>query len=59
MKRLARLDKHPTVVAVPEVVGTTIVGIQPEIVLVAFDVEHVQVAVRVSDVCDVFLATIP
>jgi|TARA_Y100000310_G_scaffold163662_1_gene163484 hypothetical protein len=40
-------DEHPSVVRIPDVVGVTIVAVEPELVLVTLDVEHVEVAVRV------------
>lgn len=43
MRRLAT-DKHETVVTVPEVVGVTVVRVEPKLIVVTVDVEHVQIA---------------
>ncbi|MBU6415363.1 hypothetical protein KGQ34_03965 [Patescibacteria group bacterium] len=48
MKRVARTDKHPAIVVIPEVVMVAVVAVQPEVIVVAFNVEHVEVAVRVG-----------
>jgi len=42
--------KHPDIVAVVEVLGVGIVAVQPEPVVIAFDVEHLEVAIRVGSV---------
>lgn len=47
MKQVAS-DKHPAVVAVPDVVGVVIVAVEPPVVVIAFNVEHLEIAVRVS-----------
>jgi len=47
---VAGLDEHPTVVSVPDVVRVAVVAVQPQFVVVVFDIEHVQVAVRISNV---------
>lgn len=41
-------DEQPIVIAVPEVLGIAIVAVEPEVVVVVLNVEHVEVAVRVS-----------
>lgn len=46
MKKVA--TEHPHVVSVVEVLGVGIVAVEPETVLIAFDVEHVRVAVAVG-----------
>ena len=46
MKRVAA-EKHPTVVGVPDIVGVAVVGVEPPVVAVVLDVEHVQIAVGV------------
>jgi hypothetical protein len=43
-------QEHPTVTTIPEVVGLAIVRIEPMVIAVAFDVEHVRVAMRVDSV---------
>ncbi|MGA2666841.1 MAG: hypothetical protein ABSE91_01965 [Patescibacteria group bacterium] len=48
MKKVAA--ERPPVVAIPDVVGVTIVAVEPTSVLVAFDVEHLEVAVGVRQV---------
>jgi hypothetical protein len=47
MKRVARADEHPLVVGIPDIVGIAVVAVQPPLVVVGVDVEHLQVAVRV------------
>lgn len=47
MKRIAT-EEHPAVVTIPEVVRVAVVAVEPRVVRIAFDVEHVEVAVRVS-----------
>ena len=56
--RLARPDEHPLVVSVPDVVGVIVVAVQPPIIVVVVDFEHVEVAVRIGTVQDAFHATI-
>jgi len=46
MKRIAA-DEDPAVVRVPDVVGAAVVGVEPPVVAVVLDVEHVQIAVGV------------
>lgn len=59
LKRYARQNKKETVVAIVEVVRVAIVSIQPQIIVVMFDIENVEVAVRVSSVRSAFHATTP
>ncbi|MEK7501043.1 MAG: hypothetical protein AAB642_02880 [Patescibacteria group bacterium] len=47
MKRVAA-EKNPEVVAVPEVVGVAMVGVEPEVIVVVINIEHVRIAVRVG-----------
>jgi hypothetical protein len=49
MKRVAA-DEHHTVVSIPEIVGIAVVAVEPETVVIVFDVPHVEVAVRVSKI---------
>ena len=44
--------KHPDLVAVVEVLGVGIVAVQPEPVVIVFDVEDLEVAIRVGNVRD-------
>ena len=44
--------EHPPVVAIPEVVGVAVVAVQPQAVLVVFDVEDLEVAIGVRFVRD-------
>ena len=44
MKRIAK-RKHPNVIGVPEIVRVAIVAVEPGVILVAFDVEHVEIAI--------------
>ncbi|MBI2099359.1 hypothetical protein HYT45_03030 [Candidatus Uhrbacteria bacterium] len=47
MKRVAA-DEHPTIAAVPDVVGVVVVAVQPKAIVIAFHAEHLQVAVRIG-----------
>lgn len=44
----AATPKNPEVVTVPVIVRVSVIGIQPEAIVIVLDVEHVQVAVRIS-----------
>jgi len=44
--------EHPTVVAIPEVVGVTVVAVEPQVVVIAFDVEDLELAVGIRFVRD-------
>jgi hypothetical protein len=46
MKKVA--TEHPHVVSVVEVLGVSVVAVEPQAVLVVFDIEHVQVAIAVG-----------
>jgi len=46
-------DEHPAVVAIPDVVGVVIVGVEPTGIIVVFDVEHVRVAIGIRIVQDI------
>jgi hypothetical protein len=46
MKRFARQGKDKAVVSVPPVVRVTVVAVEPRAIVIAFDVEHVEIAVR-------------
>lgn len=48
MKRVAP-HEHPAVVSIPEVVRVAVVAVEPATIVVVFDVEHVEVIVRVAD----------
>src|SRR3989339_1491798 len=49
MKKSSR-DKHEAIVSIPEVARVAIVGVEPRLaVIVALHVEHVEVAIRVSN----------
>jgi hypothetical protein len=50
IKRFAR-NEHETVVTVPLVVGMTVVAVEPTLIVIAFHVEYVEVAVRVGSFC--------
>ena len=45
---VARTDKHEPIVIIPGVLRIEPIRVEPQLVVVAFDIEHVQVAVRVS-----------
>lgn len=49
-KRVARQNEHETIVAIPEVVRVIIVAVEPQVIVIVFHVEQVEVAVRVSNV---------
>ena len=49
MKRIST-DEHPLIIAVPEVVRVAVVAVEPLVIVVMLNVEHVEVAVRVSNV---------
>lgn len=57
MKRVSGKTEHPPIVAVPEVARTTVVGVEPEVIVIVFDIEHVEIAVRVGCVQDAIYAT--
>ncbi|MEK7149602.1 MAG: hypothetical protein AAB757_01340 [Patescibacteria group bacterium] len=46
MKRVARQSEHKAVVSVPPVVRVPVVAVEPRPIVIAFDVEHVEIAVR-------------
>ena len=50
--QLQLAGEHPDLVTAVEVLGVGIVAVQPEPVLIAFDVEDLEVAVRVGFVRD-------
>lgn len=58
MRRFAT-DKHEAVVSIPDVVRVAVVSVEPQPIVVVFDVEHVEVAVRVRSVQNVVHATAP
>ena len=49
IKRVAGKDEHPPIVGIPDVVGIAIVAVEPKLGVIAFHVEHVQVAIRVAN----------
>ena len=49
MKRFAKTE-NKTVVSIPEIVRMTIVAIEPQIIVIVFNVEDVEVAIGVSNV---------
>ena len=50
MNRVARGGKHPAIVSVPEIVGVAVIAVQPPLIIVVVDFEHLQVAVRIGTV---------
>jgi len=50
MKRFARANEDETVVVIPEVVRVTVVAVQPQIIVIVFHLENVEVTVRVRNV---------
>ena len=49
MKRFAKTE-NKTVVGIPEIVRIAIVAIEPQIIVIVFNVEDVEVAIRVGNV---------
>jgi hypothetical protein len=49
MKRVARADEDEAVVAIPDVVRLAIRIVEPQAIVIVFDVEHVEPVVRVAD----------
>jgi len=49
MKRFAKTENE-TVVSIPEIVRIAIVTIEPQTIVIVFNVEDVEVAIRVSNV---------
>ena len=49
MKRFAKTE-NKTVVGIPEIVRIAIVAIEPQTIVIVFNVEDVEVAIRVSNV---------
>ena len=47
MKRVAA-EEDPDVVGIPPVVGMAVVRVQPEVVVIALDVEHVEITIRIG-----------
>ncbi len=50
MKRFARANEDETVVAVPEIVRVAVVAIQPQVIVIVFHFENVEVTIRVRNV---------
>jgi hypothetical protein len=48
VRRVAGQHEHEAIVGVPEVVGVAVVPVQPQLVVVMFDVEDVAVAVTIG-----------
>ncbi len=49
MKRVApRPDENPDIVGIPQVVGIVIVRVEPQIVAIAVEVEHVGIAICIG-----------
>ena len=49
MKRFAKTE-NKTVVGIPEIVRIAVVTIEPQTIIIVFNVEDVEVAIRVSNV---------
>ena len=49
MKRFAKTE-NKTVVGIPEIVRIAIVAIEPQTIVIVFNVEDVEVAIRISNV---------
>ena len=48
-KRVAGTNEHPAIAGIPDVVGVVVVAVEPQTIIIVFDVEHVEVAVRVAN----------
>ncbi|HAJ44491.1 hypothetical protein A3K33_03145 [Candidatus Azambacteria bacterium RIFOXYC1_FULL_41_20] len=57
MKQFARTDKNEAVVVIPEIVRVTVVAVQPQIIVIMFNLENVEVAIRVGNIQSVTYAT--
>lgn len=42
--------EHPSIDSIPDIVRVTIVAVEPKVVVIALDIEHVEVAIRISNV---------
>jgi len=51
--KIVATQEHPAVVAIPVVVGVVPIRIEPTVVVVVFDVEHVRIAVGIGIVRDI------
>jgi hypothetical protein len=51
--KIVATDEQPLVVAIPDVVGIVIVAVEPTVVVVVFNVEHVQIAIGIRIVPDI------
>jgi hypothetical protein len=49
MKRIAKTE-NKTVVGIPEIVRIAVVTIEPQTIIIVFNVEDVEVAIRISNV---------
>ncbi|MCX6760367.1 MAG: hypothetical protein NTW46_03435 [Candidatus Nealsonbacteria bacterium] len=50
IKRIAGTDERPLVVGIPDVVRIVVVAVEPLIGIIAFHVEHLQIAVRIANI---------
>ena len=50
IKIVSRIDENKLIVVIPGVLRIEPIRVEPQLVVVMFDIEHVQVAVRVSNV---------
>ena len=58
MKKVAT-DEDEAIISIPEVVRVAVVAVEPAIIVVVFDIEHIEVAVRVRCVWRAVCATTP
>jgi len=49
MKRFAKTE-NKTVVGIPEIIRIAIVAIEPQIIVIVFNVENVEAAIRINNV---------
>jgi len=48
-------DKHPTNIGMPDIAGVIIVVVQPQVIVIVFDVEDVRIAIGIHIMKDIIL----
>ena len=51
IKRVARLNEDPSIISIPVIVRVTVVDIEPTIIVIVFNVEHIEITIRVGLLC--------
>ena len=49
-KRVARENEHQAIVAIPSVVRIVVVRVEPQVVVIVFHVEQLEITVRICNV---------